>query len=116
MPKRKGFKKEVMLCLGKKSSKAETTSQEKRSRDFTDGFHEEVESKQKEVKRKEDGLLAEPVEIKEAQNPVVGLMLLKEKSVGAALLAPLVKLTNGGRGLELVFHSQEREVERNTLC
>ena len=105
-----------MLCLGKKSSKAEITSQEKRNRDFTDGFHEEVESKQRAVKRREDGLLAEPVSKKVALNPVVGLMLLKEKSVDAALLAPLVKLTNGGRGLELVFYPQEREVGGNALC
>ena len=106
----------MISCLGKKSSKAETTSQEKRSRDFTDGFHEEVESKQKEVKRKEDGLLAEPVEIKEAQNPVVGLMPLKEQKEDADQPVRLVKLTNGGRGLELVFHPQEREVGRNALC
>ncbi len=94
-----------MLCLGKKSSKAEITSQEKRSRDFTDGFHEEAESKQQAVRHKEDGLLAEPVSKKVALNPVVGLMLLKEKSVDAALLAPPVKLTNGGK---------EHELERNT--
>ncbi len=81
-----------------------------------DGFHGEGESKQRVVKRKEDGLLAEPVIKKEALNRVVGLMLLKERSVDAALLAPPVKLTNGGRGLELVFYPQEREVGRNALC
>ena len=89
-----------MLCLGKKSSKAEITSQEKRSRDFMDGFHEEVESKRKVVKRREDGLLAEPVSKKVALNPAVGLMLLKEESVDAALLAPPVKLTKGGKEYE----------------
>lgn len=67
-----------------------------------DGFHEEVESKQKAVKRREDGLLAEPVSKKVALNPVVGLMLLKEEREDAALLVPLVKLTNGGRERELV--------------
>lgn len=65
------------------------------------GFQEEVESKQKAVKRKEDGLLAEPVIKKVALNLVVGLMLLREENEDAAPLAPPVKLTNGGRGLEL---------------
>ena len=116
MPKRKGFKKEVMLCLGKKSSKAEITSQEKRSRDFMDGFHEEVESKRKVVRHKEGGLLAEPVSKKVALNPVVVKMLLREERGDVALLAPPVKLTNGGRGLELVFYPQEREVGRDALC
>lgn len=67
-----------------------------------DGFHEEVESKQKAVKRREDGLLVEPVIKKVALNRVVGLMLLKEEREDAALLVPLVKLTNGGRERELV--------------
>ena len=86
-----------MLCLGKKSSKAEITSQEKRKKDFTDGFHEEVESKQKVVKRREDGLLAEPVSKKVAPNLVVGLMLLKEESEDVGPPVRLVKLTNGGK-------------------
>ena len=101
MPKRKGFKKEVIPCLGKKSSKAEITSQEKRKKDFTDGFHEEVESKQRAVKRREDGLLAEPVIKKVALNPVVGPMRLKEESEDADQPVRLVKLTNGGREHEL---------------
>ena len=65
------------------------------------GFHEEVESKRKVVRHKEGGLLAEPVSKKVALNPAVVKMLLKEESVDVALLAPLVKLTKGGRGHEL---------------
>tara|TARA_R100000081_G_C4653179_1_gene83822 strand:+ start:200 stop:502 length:303 start_codon:yes stop_codon:yes gene_type:complete len=98
-----------MLCLGKKSSKAEITSQEKRNRDFMDGFHEEAESKRKAVKRREDGLLAEPVSKKVALSHAVGLMLPKEESVDVAPLAPLVKLTKGGRGRELERYSQKRQ-------
>lgn len=62
-----------------------------------DGFHEEVGNKRKEEKRKEDGLLAEPVIKKKALNRVVGLMPLREERGDVALLVPLVKLTKGGK-------------------
>ena len=97
MPKRKGFKKEVMLCLGKKSSKAEITSQEKRSRDFMDGFHEEVESKRKVVKRREDGLIAVHVVQKMDQNLAEEKMHLKEQKEDVGRLVLLVKHINEGR-------------------
>lgn len=61
------------------------------------GSQEEAEKNLRVEKRKEDGLLAEPVEIKEAQNPVVGLMLLKEQKEDVGQLAPLVKHINEGR-------------------
>jgi hypothetical protein len=89
----------MMLCLGKESSKAEITSQEKRKRDFTDGFHEEVE----EVKR--DGFLVNLAKMtKKEQSLVVVKMLLKEQSKDADQPVPLVKLTKGGRGHELGNH------------
>ncbi len=75
----------------------EITSQEKKSRGFTDGFHEEAENKRKVGRRKEDGLLAEPVIKRVALNHVVGLLVLREESEDVALLAPPVKLTKGGR-------------------
>ncbi len=61
------------------------------------GFHEEAENKRKVGRRKEDGLLAEPVIKRMALNHVVGLLVLREESVDADLLAPLVKLTKGGK-------------------
>jgi len=85
------------LCLGKKSSRAEITSQEKRNRVFTVGFQEEAEKNQKAAKLKEDGLLVEPAEIKEAQNHVVGLMLLKEQKEDVGRLVLLVRHINEGR-------------------
>ena len=61
------------------------------------GSQEEAEKNLRVEKRREDGLLAEPVEIKEAQNPVVGLMLLKEQKEDVGQLAPLVRHINEGR-------------------
>jgi len=61
------------------------------------GFQEEVEKNQRAVKRREDGLLAEPVEIKEGQNLVVGLMLLKEQKEDVGRLVLPVRHINEGR-------------------
>ena len=66
-------------------------------KDFTAGSQEEGERSLKEEKRKEDGLLAEPVEIKEAQNPVVGLMRLKEQKEDVGQPVLLVRHINEGR-------------------
>ena len=61
------------------------------------GFHGEVESKRKVERRKEDGLLAEPVIKRVALSHAVGLLVLREESVDAVPLVPLVKLTKGGK-------------------
>ena len=53
------------------------------------------------------------IETKVKENP--HLMTLKEKKEGHSLLMKKKHIT-GGRGLELVFHPQEREVGRNALC
>lgn len=97
-----------MLCLGKESSKAEITSQEKRNQDFMVGFQEEAVNKRKVVKLKVVGLLVELVKIKGGQNLVEEQMLLKEQSEDVDQLVPLVKHIRDGRELnELVHYSQK---------
>ena len=75
----------------------EIISKERKAKAFMVGFQEEAEKNQKAGNRKEDGLLAEPVIKKEAQNPVVGLMLLKEQKEDVGRLALLVRPINEGR-------------------
>jgi len=66
-------------------------------KDFTVGSQEEGEKNLKEGKRKEDGLLAEPVIKKAALNHVEEKMLLKEQKEDVGQLVLLVKHINEGR-------------------
>ncbi len=66
-------------------------------KDFTVGFQEEAEKNLKEAKRREDGLLAEPVIKKEAQSLAEEKMLPKEQKEDVGQLALLVRHTNEGR-------------------
>ena len=94
----------MIPCLGKKSSRAEITSQEKRKRVFTVGFHEEVAV----VKR--DGFPVNPVKmIRKEQDLVAVKMLLKEQNKDAALHVPPVKHTKGGKVRELERYSKKRK-------
>jgi hypothetical protein len=70
----------------------------KRTKDFTDGFQEEVVSKRRAAKHKGDGLIVLHVGRKGEQDHVEEKMLLREEREDVVLLVPLVKPTKEGRG------------------